>query len=67
MDIAGVKVYTYNWCGAELDYIRERDIPANKLHAFNSWAIGRPQPIIEDVPDAIYMWDWQEFVDGESI
>ena len=67
IDIAGVPVLSEYLSGASIDIIRERDLPVALREKFIIWLTGRACPVIEDIPDAVYAWDWQEFCAGENL
>lgn len=45
-------------------YIRMRDLPDHVRPAFGRRMRGSACPYVEGVPDAVYPWDWTEFLAG---
>lgn len=47
-----------------LNYVRMRDIPEPTRTAFQQRMAHSTCPVIEDAADAVYAWDWQDFLNG---
>lgn len=45
-------------------YVRMRDIPAHARATFEKRMSGRTRPYIEGVADAVFPWDWTDFLAG---